>query len=791
MVAKAKAANRGKPAKSPMAATAGYDEFLAGKRITTAESGFTVNPDELPAALFPFQRDIVVWALRRGKAALFADCGLGKTLMQLAWGDAVARHTACDVLILAPLAVAQQTADEAAKFGLGATVCRSQADVKPGINIANYEMLAHFDPSAFSGVVLDESSILKSYMGKTKRGLIDAFAATPYRLCCTATPAPNDHMEIGNHSEFLGVMNSTEMLMRWFINDTMAMGNYRLKGHAKADFWRWVGTWAVSLRHPSDIGYSDDGFILPALNLRHETVEVDLTEGRGDGQLFRTPDLNATGLHKEMRRTAGDRASAVAELVNGNADTWIVWCNTNYEADALMALIPDAVEVRGSDSLAEKERKLRAFTRGEVRVMVTKPTVAGFGMNWQHCHRVAFVGLSYSYEQFYQAIRRCWRFGQNSAVEVVVVAAQTEGPVLATIERKLQAHEEMASAMVESTSNLRHADALKLRCATEFSAETGANWTLYHGDCVRVIQAIPDASVHLSVFSPPFSSLYTYSDAIEDMGNCATDDEFFKQFDFLIPEIHRITVPGRLCAVHCKQLVNYKGRDGMAGMRDFRGEIIRHFTSAGWAYHSEVCIWKDPVIEMQRTKAHGLLYKQLRADSSFSRQGMAEYLLVFRRWPHSEAEEAAVQPVTHTKDDFPLDVWQRYASPVWFDINQTRVLNVALAREGQDEKHICPLQLDVIERALDLWTNPGDVVYDPFAGIGSTGVVALEKRRAFVGSELKRAYVNIAVKNLREAERQASAPTLWGDEALPVETPASGADDDGDVNSGEDSEVEE
>jgi hypothetical protein len=740
---------------------AAYEEFLAHKAVRAPAYGFVVDVESLNPQLFDWQRAIVAWALRRGRAAIFADCGLGKTPMQLEWAWQVHQQSGGNVLILAPLAVAQQTADEATKFGYAVTICRQMADVRPGINITNYELLAKFDASIFSGVVLDESSILKSYMGKTKRALVDAFAETPYRLCCTATPAPNDHMEIGNHSEFLGVMPSTEMLMRWFINDTMAMGNYRLKGHAAAAFWQWVGSWAVSLRKPSDLGYSDDGFTLPALALRHEIVEVDLTEGRGEGQLFRTPDLNATGLHKELRRTTVDRAEAVARLVNGNADAWVVWCNTNYEADALMKRIPDAIEVRGSETLVEKERKLRAFTNGAARVIVTKPSIAGFGLNWQHCHRMAFIGPSYSYEQFYQAVRRCWRFGQTQPVEALVVAAQTEGQVLATIERKMAAHEEMAAAMVTQASALALREELALRRVTSFTKHAGRDWTLYHGDSAQVIRALPDASVHFSIFSPPFSSLYTYSDAVEDMGNCAGDDEFFRQFDFLIPELHRITVPGRLCAVHCKQLVNYKGRDGMAGMRDFRGEIIRHFTAAGWAYHSEVCIWKDPVIEMQRTKAHGLLYKQLRADSSFSRQGMAEYLLVFRRWPHSETEDAQVAPVTHTSEDFPLDLWQRFASPVWFDIRQTRVLNVEQARDAQDEKHICPLQLDVIERALDLWTNPGDVVFSPFAGIGSEGVVAIQKHRRFVGVELKERYLQFAEKHLTQAEREANTATLW------------------------------
>jgi DNA modification methylase len=284
---------------------------------------------------------------------------------------------------------------------------------------------------------------------------------------------------------------------------------------------------------------------------------------------------------------------------------------------------------------------------------------------------------------------------------------------------------------------------------------------LYQGDCMEVLRGIPDAAIHLTVTSPPFAGLYTYSDSVRDAGNCADDAEFFSHFAYLIPELYRVTVPGRLAAIHCKQLVNYKGRDGMAGLRDFRGEIIRHFTDAGWAYHSEVCIWTDPVLEMQRTKSHGLLYKQLRADASYSRQGLPEYLLVFRRWAEGEGEEARIEPVTHTHESFPLELWQRYASPVWMDIRRTNVLNVQVAREDRDAKHICPLQLDVIERAIELWTNPGDVVLDPFAGIGSVGVIALRMKRRTCGVELKRSYFETATDNLERALAERGQATLF------------------------------
>lgn len=432
-----------------------YQEFLQQKKMVVETSGIDVDLSEINPALFDFQKMLVQWALKKGRAALFADCGLGKTFMQLEWAQQVHKHTSENVLILAPLAVAGQTIAEGQKLDIMVHLCRSQADIKPGLNIANYEMLQHFDTSLFAGIVLDESSILKSYMGKTKRALVEAFSNTPYKLACTATPAPNDVMEIGNHSEFLGIMPSSEMLMRWFINDTMSNGHYRLKGHATKDFWAWVSSWAVSIRKPSDLGYDDAGFTLPELEIKHHYVETDITQNVEQGQLFRAPTMNATNLHKEMRLTVADRAQAVAALVNNSSDIWAVWCNTNYEADALKALIPDAIEVRGSDSIAEKERKINLFTNSLARVIISKPSICGFGLNFQHCHKTAFVGLSYSFEDFYQAVRRFYRFGQKNTVEVHVIAAETESTLVTTLERKIAAHTHMAESMNISQLNLQ------------------------------------------------------------------------------------------------------------------------------------------------------------------------------------------------------------------------------------------------------------------------------------------------------------------------------------------------
>lgn len=424
-----------------------YHDFLAAKSRMAAARGF--DADLSGSALFPFQRAAVEWALRMGRAALFEDTGLGKTAQQLVWAQHVVEHTGRPVLILAPLAVAAQTEREARKFGVpDARGVRSAADVRPGINITNYERLHLFDSSVFSGVVLDESSILKNYTGATRRALTEAFARTPFRLACTATPAPNDHLELGNHAEFLGVMSSHQMIARWFVNDSGEAGKYRLKGHAVRAYWDWVTSWARCVGVPSDLGdYDDSGYLLPELRIHRHSVAVEQTEGRADGELFRALTLTATTLHAERRRTAGARARAVADLVAAEpAEPWLVWVESNYDADAVLAVLPDAVDVRGSMDPDEKARRLLAF--GDVGgVMVTKAGIAGMGLNWQHCARVAFNGLGFSYEALYQAIRRCWRFGQTRPVEVHAVVASTESAVWSILDRKADDHEEMKLAM--------------------------------------------------------------------------------------------------------------------------------------------------------------------------------------------------------------------------------------------------------------------------------------------------------------------------------------------------------
>ena len=392
-----------------------YHEFLKTKEVRILPSGFSVAEDSLSAAAFDWQRHVVAWSLKRGKAALFEDCGLGKTLQQLMWAERVSAYTDKPVLIIAPLAVAPQTKLEGLKFGIAVNICETQADVGHGINITNYEKLDKFSANSFSGVVLDESSILKSYMGKTKRMIIDKFADTPYRLACTATPAPNDLMELLNHAEFLGVMKSSEALAIWFIADQCESGKYRLKGHAERD------------------------------------VVVGETKGmKAFEDIGRQIETSATGYHKERRRTLNMRCEKTSSIVNSDSEQYVIWCGMNDESDELKRLLPDAVEIRGSDKVQKKEQAALDFVSGKIRVLISKPSIFGYGLNFQNCHKSIFCGMDYSFESYYQAVRRFYRFGQTSPVEIIRVLGDTELNILNTINRKANMKQHMQYSMAEA-----------------------------------------------------------------------------------------------------------------------------------------------------------------------------------------------------------------------------------------------------------------------------------------------------------------------------------------------------
>lgn len=727
-----------------------YLEFLETKRKSSIESGFSVSEEDLNDGLFPFQKYCVKKALSVGRFALFEDCGLGKTFQQLEWSQKVVEHTGKSVLILAPLGVIPQTINEGLKFGYKVTEYDENKieSSEVGIYITNYDNMEHVQSRFFSGVVLDESSILKNFDGKRKQQIIDEFNCTPYKLACTATPSPNDTMELCNHAEFLNVMTRNEMLAMYFVHDGGQTSSWRLKGHAKQLFWDFVSTWAVMLTSPSDIGFDGSGYVLPKLNIIEEYVE---TKKRDNGMLFNESAVNATSFHKELRETTDERMQKVAEIVNGSDDSFIVWIGHDEEGRVLRSLIPDSVEVKGSDSIKYKREKLIGFGNGDFRVLITKLKIAQFGLNYQNCHNQVFASLDFSFESTYQGIRRSYRFGQKNEVNVHLVVTDTMANVKDSFESKQKMFVDMQKSMSEATKRNVN-KSIKLRRVEAENDYRSEYADVKLGDCVQLIKGVEDDSVGFSIFSPPFAELYTYSDKLEDMGNSKDYKEFLTAFNYLVKELYRVMWNGRNVAVHCMDLPIQKGKEGFIGLRDFSGMMLKAFTDAGFIYHSRVTIWKNPVTEMQRTKALGLLHKQVKKDAAMSRVGIPDYLMIFRKDGTNE------HPV-HCGID--VNTWQKYASPVWMDINYSNTLNAASGRDTNDEKHICPLQLDTIERAITLWSNEGDTILTPFMGIGSEVFQAIKMNRKGIGFELKESYFNEAVKNIKYAESEKQQRSLF------------------------------
>jgi hypothetical protein len=721
-----------------------YSEFLKTKQKSHAISGFDVDESELNANLFPFQKFIVKRALKAGKYALFEDCGLGKTIQQLEWALQVYRCTNKPVLILAPLAVAGQTIKEGEKFNIAKVVRASFEKENPHfapIQIANYEQLENIDTSIFSGIVLDESSILKNFEGATKQLILERFANTPYKLACTATPSPNDPMELGNHSEFLDVMSRNQMLAMYFVHDGGETAKWRLKGHAVKSFYQFIGTWAIMLNKPQDIGFEMQGYALPKLNLIENKI---ITPNRDNGQLFNDVAISATNFNQELRATREQRLSEVIKLVESKPnENFIIWIKQNEEGEYLRKLIPGSIEVKGNDTNEWKESKLLGFANNEFRVLITKTKIASFGMNYQNCRNQIFASLDFSFEGLYQAIRRSYRFGQKEEVNIYLITTDTMANVIQSINTKQKQFELMQNEMEKAVNINLNGGTLT---TGEFDTEAVNNewYNIKRGDSCQLIKEVPSESIGLSVFSPPFAELYTYSSHVEDMGNSKDYNEFLTQFGFLIKELHRVMIQGRNVAVHCMDLPIQKGKEGFIGLRDFSGMILSAFQDAGFIYASRVTIWKDPVVEMQRTKALGLLHKQVKKDSTMSRVGIPDYVMIFRK------DGERTQPVTNT--NIPVDLWQKIASPVWMDIDYGNTLQgFRNARDEKDEKHICPLQLDTIERLILLYSNPGDTVFTPFLGIGSEVYQAVKMGRKGVGFELKESYFEIAKGNIKAA----------------------------------------
>ena len=719
-----------------------YKDFIEGKKKTIIKSGFEAT--KLNSNLFDFQKHIVTIALRHGKFAIFADCGLGKTLMQLSWSEAVYNHTNKKVLVLAPLAVVEQTKREALKFGISLD----------SFDITNYEQLKNIDVSIYSGVVLDESSILKGRDGKMSKLIIDTFKGTPYKLACTATPSPNDHMELGQHVEFLGLDSYDNMKSMFFVQDhkLKSSDKWRLRKHAKDDFWKYVCQWSIALDNPKTLGFHVEGYNLPQIEFIEHTIKLPKKDTNLG--LFVDNAVSATDLHKDLKRSLNDRIQKTKEIIDllPSDEQCIIWTLKNDEATLLQKTIEGSINVQGSDKPQVKADNLNGFAKKEFKNLITKTSIASFGMNYQQCSNMIFTSYDFKFEAFYQAVRRCYRFGQKNKVTVHLLVPESQLNVRKSILEKEKKHKIMISEMskysadTDYTTNKSKVKIMKKEIKTD-------NYHLINGDCVEEIKNIPTESIDYSFFSPPFSDLYTYSDDPKDLSNVSSDDEFYKHFEYLVPELYRVIKKGRLVSMHIMQGTTSIGKDGFLSIKDFRGDLIRLFQKHGFLFHAEKMIRKNPQLAAVRTKNSQLMHGQTKRDSSINRPGLADYIVTFRKKGKNE---------TPIKNNIPFEKWCEMAEPVWMDIQEGDVVsNFRKGKDLNDEKHMTPTQLSVIERCIMLWSMKGETVFSPFGGAGSEGYQAVKMGRKSINIELKESYFELNRQNHEQAVRENMQTSLF------------------------------
>lgn len=734
-----------------------YKSFLKTKELNNIESGFLINDNEINNKLFDYQKAIVKWAVKKGKCAIVLDCGLGKTFILSEWAKIISQYENGKILILAPLSVATQTIDMVKDINININYVETQEQLELSnelINITNYERLHNFTGKNIIGVIADESSILKSIGGKIKNICLSIFKDVKYKMTCSATPSPNDISELANQVQFLDIMKREEMLAKFFLHKDQ---DWIIKGHAKKAFYKWISSFSVFARKPSDLGFKDDGFYLPELNIN---ALYDEHGFQREGELFTTTDLKGIKDRLSVRRqTIQGKIDIIKEKIESNNEQFLIWCGLNEESDLIEKNINDSVQLSGSDMKLDKIQKIDDFKNGKIKVLVTKPKIAGWGLNFQNCNNIIFVGLSDSYEAYYQCIRRCYRYGQKNNVNVYISLNVSEQEIYQNVLQKEKHMDDLYNGVIAETSEILNAElhnkTINEKDEYKENLVKGENYTLYNGDSCEIVKQISDESIDMMVYSPPFASLYTYSNSYRDLGNSKDYDDFFNHLGFLTREQLRILKTGRVCCVHCSQIPAMKVRDGYIGLKDFRGDLIRHYEKEGFIYHGEVCIWKNPQSQSIRTHAKGLSFQQLAKDSSHLRPALADYILIFRKDGNPEI------PVDNT-DEVDNNTWIKYASPIWSDIIETDVLKQATcSKSEEDEKHICPLQLETIKRCILLYSNKGEIILSPFAGIGSEGVVSLENKRKFIGIELKPEYFKIASQNLKETENKKDENLLF------------------------------
>ena len=826
-----------------------YQEFLEQKIDVAPLVGLDVQADQISPALKPHQRDSVLWALRGGRRALFAAFGLGKTVMQLEWARIVAEKTGGQVLIVAPLNVRREFYDDATHIlhQQPPVYVKTQAEAdaikaRVPVVITNYERVrdGDIDPRRFAGVTLDEAATLRSFGSKTYQVFLDKFKGVRYKLVNTATPSPNRYKELIHYAGFLEIMDTGQALTRWFKRDSTKANNLTLYPGREREFWIWCASWGLFLQKPSDLGYSDEGYSLPPLEVRYHRLQTDLTdagcEPNGQMKLMRDAAFGLRDAAREKRESIAARVAEAKHIIDeAPADEhFVIWHDLEAERHALTAALPECVDIHGTMDLEERERRVEAFAYGETRLFATKKSLSGSGCNFQrYCHRAIFLGIDYEFNDFIQAIHRIYRFLQTWPVVIDIIYMDSEEEILRVLKQKWKQYEELTETMAgiirEYGLGTAAMESLKRTIGVERVEVTGEHYRAINNDCVEELKNWPDNSVDMILTSIPFGNHYEYSPSYNDFGHNPDDDAFFQQMEYLTPNLLRVLRPGRVAAIHVKDRILFGNATGlgMPSVEPFHADTIAHFRKHGFVFFGMVTIVTDVVRENNQTYRLG--WTEQCKDGSKMGVGCEEYLLLFRKLPTDTSKAYADVPVKKSKDAYTRAQWQidahgfwrssgdrlvtkaelqaapvsklqdlyrRYSrqnvysyedhvalakqldadgrlpatfmvcapgswtDSVWDDINRMRTLNTS-QRLKKRELHICPLQLDVVERAITRWSNPGDLILDPFGGLMTVPYMAVKMDRRGAGIELNSDYFRDGLGYLQEAEAERDAPTLF------------------------------
>lgn len=826
-----------------------YQEFLEQKIDIAPLSGLEVSEQELSPALKPHQRDSVLWALRGGRRALFAAFGLGKTVMQLEWARIVAERTGGQVLIVAPLNVRREFYDDATHIlhQQPPVYVKTQAEAESlgarvPVVITNYERVrdGDIDPRRFAGVTLDEAATLRSFGSKTYQVFLDKFKGVRYKLVNTATPSPNRYKELIHYAGFLEIMDTGQALTRWFKRDSTKANNLTLYPGREREFWIWCASWGLFLQKPSDLGYSDEGYSLPPLEVRYHRLQTDLadagSEPNGQMKLMRDAAFGLRDAAREKRESIDARVAEAKRIIaEAPADEhFVIWHDLEAERYALTAALPECVDIHGTMDLEERERRVEDFAYGETRLFATKKSLSGSGCNFQrYCHRAIFLGIDYEFNDFIQAIHRIYRFLQTKPVIIDIIYMDSEEEILRVLKQKWKQYEELTETMAgiirEYGLGTAAMESLKRTIGVERVEVTGEHYRAINNDCVEELKNWPDNSVDMILTSIPFGNHYEYSPSYNDFGHNPDDDAFFQQMEYLTPNLLRVLRPGRVAAIHVKDRILFGNATGlgMPSVEPFHADTIAHFRKHGFVFFGMVTIVTDVVRENNQTYRLG--WTEQCKDGSKMGVGCEEYLLLFRKLPTDTSKAYADVPVKKSKETYTRAQWQidahgfwrssgdrlvtkaelqaapvsklqdlyrRYSrqnvysyeehvalakqldadgrlpatfmvcapgswtDSVWDDINRMRTLNTS-QRLKKRELHICPLQLDVVERAINRWSNPGDLVLDPFGGLMTVPYMSVKMDRRGVGIELNSDYFRDGLGYLQEAEAERDAPTLF------------------------------